>query len=743
MKRYLTLLVTLFFVGYSYAQQDLVQYVNTLQGSHNTSDFSHGRCSPLVGLPQGANFWSPNGFSIINKTVRGAGGGGFSLTPLVSRADLQEGNFSSGFDPDQVVGSPHYFKVATENGVTTEMTTTERCGYFKFTFPRSKEAFLLYGGGGKTDICINPEKQRITGFVTNQSWHSQARYKTYFIMQFNQPFVAYGTTQNQSKVILDQKQMDSGNGVGAYLKFKNGASVEVVTSISKISAEQAQVTLDREVGSKRFNEIKEQSYTVWNDLLNKILVEGGTEEQRKTFYSCMFRANLRPGKEYEVDKEGNPHYFYGGKIYDGKYHSNPILWDAYRSLFALQNIINTEGEKEYVQSLMKTKELSGWWPSGHVMIGNHAISVLADAWAKGIRTFDPETALKYYYHEITHSVLDSINNSAYNIDHERGYGRMGFENYFSQGYIPYPQNTNRVMETTSKTIEYNYDDFCAYKLAQMTGNKYYEDLFAKHIFNYKNVFDPSDDFFKGRDVEGNFDIDFNPYEWGGAFVEGNGWQWRFAVQQDAQGMMDLMGGEKEFIENLDELFSVRSDSVLHGGYGYWIHEINEAVAGGQGQYAQGNEPCFHNIYLYNHAGQPWKGQKLLRESLTKLYNSGPKGFPGDEDGGAMSSWYVFSAMGFYTVTPGVAQYSLGSPLFNKITITLESGKKFTIVADDNSADNVYIKSATLNGNSYSKNWITHDDIMNGGELHFEMSSKPNKQRGTGDQDKPYSLSKHN
>lgn len=740
-KKILTVLLLLFLIDSLDAKErDLVKYVNTLQGSYNTSDFSHGRCTPLVGYPQGVNFWSPAVFSYVKKKVKGVGGNGIFMCPLTDRQHLLEQKLCS-FDSTSIIGQPHYFMIKTDDGIVSEISPTERCAIFQFSYPHSKEAILMLDRrGGMSDFTVEPNNQRIIGTFSLEDSHYQIEEKRYYILQFNQPFVSYGIVRDS--LIVEGKEQEAGVGIGAFVEFKKGAKVQVRVAISKVSAEQAEITFNREISKQSFSSVKDAAYKAWNNLLNRISVEGGTLEQRKTFYSCMFRANLRPGKDYELDEEGNPHFCYGGNVYEGYNYSNPILWDAFRCLLPLQNIINTEVQKKYVQSLLKTKPLTGWWPNGHVMIGNHAISVLADAWVKGVRTFDPELALKYYYNEITCSALDTINNGEYNREHVRGFGRMGFEDYFALGYIPYPQNTNRVMETTSKTLEYNYDDFCAYKLAQMIGNKFYENLFAKHLFNYRNVFDPSDQFFKGRDVEGKFDVDFNPYEWGGAFVEGNGWQWRFSVLQDPKGMIELMGGERQFASNLDELFSVPSDSVLYGGYGFWIHEINEAVAGGQGQYAQGNEPCFHVIHLYNYAKQPWKAQKLLRESMTKLYNSSPKGFPGDEDGGAMSSWYVLNAMGFYTVTPGVDQYVLGSPLFNKITISLENGETFTIIANNNDADHVYIKSAYLNGQPYTKNWFTHDTLMRGGELVLEMSKYPNEQRGILEEDKPYSLSTH-
>lgn len=730
MKAFLTVIAVIFCVNCSHAQnQDLVKYANTLQGSHNTPEFSHGRCSPNVGLPHAVNTWSPVGFSYVSKTVNGLGGSDFQLIPLISKSDINERKFTMTFNPDKVIGHPNHFKLITDNGISMEMSPTERCASFQFSFPRSKESYLVLNGPSRANVSVDSEQRRITAYTDGANNQQRLiRYRTYYILQFDQPFVSYGVS-------------DGTDRAGTYIEFKKGAIVQVKVSVSRISPEQAEVTFNREIGPYSFNEVKDRAHKIWNDLFNRVLVEGGTLEQRKTFYSCLYRTNLRPSKNYEIDQDGNAHFSYDGKVYDGYYHSGPILWDAFRSLFPLQNILHTADQKDFVKSLQKMKPLTGWWPNGHVMIGNHAISVFADAWAKGVRTFDPDTVLKYYHHEVTHSKLDSINNRVYNIEHERGYGRMGFEDYFSLGYIPYPQNTNRVIETTAKTLEYNYDDFCAYQLAKMTGNKFYENIFAKQLNNYKNLFDPSDHFMKGRDAEGNFQKNFNPYEWGGPFVEGNGWQWKWSVFHDIQGYIDLIGGDAQFAKELDALLEAPADSVLFGGYGFMIHEINEAVANGIGQYAGGNEPCFHVLYLYNYVRQPWKCQKLIRTSIAELYNSGPKGFPGDEDGGAMSAWYVLSALGFYSVTPGVDQYTIGSPLFNKATITLENGNKFTIIANNNNQDNVYIHSATLNGKPYSKNRISHTDIMNGGELNFIMSNQPNMQRGILDEDKPFSVSR--
>lgn len=693
-------------------EKGLTRYVNTFQGSLNTKDFSHGRLSPLAVLPHRMAAWTPTGFSYAEGSVTGISCFGLAFAP--------EGD--GRLDISASEGRPDYLGIKMLSGTLMEATPVPEGGIAEFTFPKKTPATIRIQTGPEGNINFDAKAKSASGFVLSKSPHHLVTDTVWFKLVFDKPFQSSGTS---------------------ILSFMGCRKVSVKASFSKIGPTQADLNFRRSLRNMSFEEVRSAAENEWNHALGKIIVEGGTLDQRRTFYSCLFRTMLRPAIDYEFDESGTPHFSFNGTIYEGKYHSNPILWDAYRCLFALNNIIDNQLQREYLPSLIKTQDLLGWWPNGHVMIGNHAISVLCDAWAKGIRDFDPSVVLERYVNEITKSKLETDVNAQYNADHLRGFGRMGFEDYFSLGYIPYPQGTDRVMETTSKTIEYCYDDFCAWKLAQMSGCKSYEDIFSRHIYNYRNVFDPSDQFFKGRDRTGRFDENFNPFEWGGPFVEGNAWQWRFSIQQDAKGMIDLMGGEKRFLSNLDTLFTAPGDSVLPGGYGFIIHEINEAVAGGQGQYAQGNEPCFHVIHLYNHAGQPWKAQKLLRDSMTRLFSPGPDGFPGDEDGGAMSAWYVFNAMGFYPVTPGVPQYVIGSPLFDAVTINLENGKTFKIVSSGNGEGACYISKAFLDGKVISRSWITHDELMKGGQLEFSMSKEPDYDRGTSPEDRPYSMSNDN
>ncbi len=726
---------------------NLLQYVNPLQGTNSKFSFSHGNIYPIIGLPHGMNYWSPqtgingNGwkYQYNVKTIEGFdeahqayvwGGsapGVFSIMPESGKLVFNENKRAAFFTHNQEVAKPNYYKVTFKNGITTQLAPTQRGAFFRFSFPSSKKSYVILDGYTRmSKVKIYPKQRKITGWVNNGRSSFNKNFKNYFVLQFNQPFVSYGTWQNVTDTTSKNKTSGKGKGVGAYIQFKKGADVQVKIASSYISIDQAEITLKRELGQyNTINKVKKAAGNTWNKLLNRIVVKGGSKAQKETFYSCLYRSNLFPMKEYELDRNGNPRY-YGlsdGKIYEGYHYKSPNFWDTYRSLFPLLNIINPAFQRRYMKSLMASYKHRGRSQGGG-MIGNHVISVLADAWAKGIHSFNPDSALKYYYHAVTHTSA-----------------RPGHKDYFKLGYIPYPQGTLRNYESTARTLAYAYDDFCAYILAKMTHNTHYEKFFARSMYNYKNVFNPQTNFMEGKDGHGNWDKDFNPFRWGGPFTEGDSWQWTWAVPQDVQGLINLMGGDKAFNTKLDSLFEAPSDSVLVGGYGFRIHEINEMVFEKMGQYAGGNEPGFQIGYLYDYSGCPWKTQKHVRKMMRKLFSAGPDGFPGDQDAGVMSSWYVLSALGIYSVTPGTNQYDIGSPLFRKAVITMKNGKKFVIKADNNSSSNVYIQSAALNGKSYGHNWITYKDIFEGGILHFTMDSHPNKQRGVRKDDAPFSLSK--
>ena len=734
-----------------FAEKDLVQYVNTLQGTNSTYELSWGNPYPTTAVPYPMNSWSPqtgkNGdgwkYQYSATTIRGfqpthqcspwvGDYGVFSLMP-VSELVVDESKRATPFSHDKEIAKPHYYKVTLENGITTEFSPTTRSAHFRFSFPAKGDAFLVLDGYTKTSqVQIDVANHRITGYVHNGAF-SPKTHKNYFIIQFDKPFVSYGTWENRKNTIQKNNLSREGEGIGAYVQFAKGSKVQAKVSTSYISPEQAEVTMTRELGKHSSVEVTKQAAAdVWNQLLNRVLVDGGSEEDMKTFYSCMFRANLFSHKFYEEKEDGSPYYYspYDEKIHDGYMFTDNGFWDTFRSQFPLTNILHPTMQGQYMQALLDAQEQCGWLPSWSFpsetggMVGNHSISLLTDAWVKGIRTFDPEKALKAYAHE-------AMNKGPWG----GANGRVRWKDYYQLGYIPYPES----MGSTAQTLEYCYDDFCAYQLAKMTGNKFYEEVFARQIYNYKNVYDPSVGFMRGRKLDGSW-ADFDAFEWGGPYCEGNAWHYNWSVFHDVQGLIDLTGGDERFVAKIDSVFALPG-IVKYGTYGTKIHEMLEMELAKMGQYAQGNQPIQHMIYLYSYAGQPWKTQYWIRQVMDRLYNSSENGYPGDEDQGGMSSWYVLSALGIYSVCPGTDEYVLGSPKFRKATITMEDGKKFVIEAKGNSKDNVYIQNATLNGKRHTRNYIHYSDILNGGVLELQMGNQPEKTRGTAKEDRPFSLSK--
>lgn len=384
-----------------------------------------------------------------------------------------------------------------------------------------------------------------------------------------------------------------------------------------------------------------------------------------------------------------------------------------------------------MQGLVNTYKESGWLPEwaspGHrgCMIGSNSASLIADSYLKGIRGYDIETL----YEAI-------LKNTKGYMEKITSVGRYGAEEYNKLGYVPYDVG---IRENTARTLEYAYADYCIWKLAQELGRPQEEiDLFKKRARNYKNVFDKEHNLMRGKNEDGSFQTPFSPYKWGDAFTEGNSWHYTWSVFQDIEGLKQLMGGNDNFVAMLDSVFVV-PPIFDESYYGQVIHEIREMQIAGMGNYAHGNQPIQHMIYLYNYTNQPWKAQKHLREVLTKLYSYHPDGYCGDEDNGQTSAWYVFSSMGFYPVCPGTDEYVFGAPLFNKITLQLESGNEFVIKAPDNSKENFYVGKIQLNGKTYNKNFIKHAILQNGGELTFSMQNTPNKKRGTTDESFPYSM----
>lgn len=721
------------------AATDYTGYVNTLQGTDSSFGLSHGNTYPTAGMPFGVHFWSPqtgkNGdgfkYAYSADAIRGFAQAHqcspwvsdyavYSFMPVVGELVVNEDKRATRFSHDNETGRPHYYCVRLDNGIRTEMAPTERGVHMRYSYPaEGGDAWLVLDGyTDMSSVHIDPGHRRISGWINNQRFVNDSRsFRCYFVAEFDTPFADWGLWENRTDSIMPHSTTGVGKGYGAYLKFKRGSKVQAKVASSYISAEQARINLDRELGADRSLEAtKERGRSVWNSLLGRVAVEGGSDEDMRTFYSCLFRANLFSRMFYELRPDGSPYYYspYDGKIYEGYMYTDNGFWDTFRSQFPLTVILHPTMQGRYMNALLAAQKQCGWLPSWSCpgetggMLGNHSISLITDAWVKGIRSFDPAKALDAYAHEVMNKGPWGGAN-----------GRAGWKEYFTLGFVPYPES----LGSTAQTLEYAYDDFCAWQLARLTGNKHYEEVFARQMYNYRNVFDPQTGFMRGKDADGKWIEPFDPMEWGGPYCEGNAWHYNWSVFHDVQGLIDLYGSDEAFVAKIDSVFSL-PDTVRPGTYGGMIHEMVEMQKAGMGQYAHGNQPIQHMPYLYSYAGQPWKTQYWVRQIMKRLYNSSEKGFPGDEDQGGMSSWYILSALGIYSVCPGTDQYVIGSPVFRKAVITLENGNKFTIEAPANNSDNVYVKSATLNGSPLRRNYITYKEIAQGGTLHLDMSATP-------------------
>ena len=539
-----------------------------------------------------------------------------------------------------------------------------------------------------------------------------------------------------NKTLIAESTETTSAHAGAIIGFstKKGETVHARVASSFISEEQALQNL-KELGNDTFDALVEKGKDAWNDVLGRVEVEGGDLDQYRTFYSCLYRSLLFPRKLYEVDASGAiVHYSpFNGKVLPGYMYTDTGFWDTFRCLFPLLNLIYPSVNKEIQEGLINTYKESGFFPEwaspGHrgCMVGNNSASVLVDAYLKGVKVDDVATLYEGLLHA-TENVHPEISST----------GRLGYEYYNRLGYVPYDVKIN---ENAARTLEYAYDDWCIYKLAkELKRPKKEINLFARRAMNYQNLFDKETLLMRGKNKDGKFMAPFSPLKWGDAFTEGNSWHYTWSVFHDPQGLIDLMGGDDVFVDMLDSVFSVPpvfDDSY----YGQVIHEIREMTVMNMGNYAHGNQPIQHMIYLYNYAKQPWKAQYWLRQVMDRLYTPTPDGYCGDEDNGQTSAWYVFSALGFYPVCPGTDQYVLGAPLFKNATVHFENGKTLEIKAPQNSRTNIYIKDMKVNGAEYSKNYVTHSLLQNGAVVDCVMSDAPNTKRGIGMEDAPYSFSR--
>lgn len=731
---------------------DPVDFVNPLMGTQSTPELSNGNTYPAIALPWGMNFWTPQtgrmgdgwqytytvdkikGFKQTHQPSPWMNDyGEFSLMPETG-IHLTEESRASWFSHKAEVVKPYYYSVyLADYDITTEITPTERAAWFRITFPRTDSAYVLvdaYNHGSY--IKVIPAENKIVGYSTRNSGGVPSNFKNYFVVVFDRPFTSVQTWKDDQ--LSDSTELVNKH-VGAIAGFghlERGTVVHARVASSFISIGQAEQNL-KETGKDDFETVKAKGRAIWNKTLGRVAVEGGTIDQVRTFYSCLYRMLFFPLKLYEKDAAGNiVHYSpYNGKVEPGYMFGGTGFWDTFRALYPFLNLVYPDINKEMQEGLVNDYKEGGWLPEwsspGYrsVMVGNNSASVVADAYVKGMRGYDIGTLYEALLKDANHEGPISA------------VGRDGVEYYNRLGYVPYDVKIN---ENAARTLEYAYDDFSIYQLGKALRRPADElKLYASRAMNYKNLFDPGHQLMRGKNQDGSFETPFNPFKWGDAFTEGNSWHYTWGVFHDIQGLIDLMGGKKMFVSMLDSIF-IMPPTFDDSYYGEVIHEIREMQIAGMGQYAHGNQPIQHMLYLYDYAGEPWKTQYWVRETMNKLYKATPDGYCGDEDNGQTSAWYVFSALGFYPVCPATDQYALGAPLFRRVTLNLANGQRFVISAPGNSAANLYVDKAVLNGQPWDKNWIANSVIQRGGEIQFMMSPVPNKTRGVAPSAYPYSFS---
>ena len=688
-------------------------YVNPLMGTDSTFELSNGNTYPAIAVPWGMHFWTPQtgkmgdgwAYQYHTQKIRGFKQthqpspwindyGAFALMPVVGNLKIKEDERASWFSHKTETAQPHYYKVyLADYDTTVEITPTNRAAQFRFTFPETDKAYLLLDAFFKgSKVQVLPQERKIIGYARNNSGGVPENFHNYFVITFDKDFESVQTWGNGYK--LSNKPESEGEHTGAVIGFrtKKGEQITAKVASSFISPAQALLNLQTELGSDTFEQTQQKALALWEAELGKIQVEDENIDHLRTFYSCLYRTLLFPRTFYEYDKEGEiVHYSpYNGKVEKGYMFTDNGFWDTFRSVFPLFNLLYPEMNQQMLKGLVNAYKESGWLPEwaspGHrdCMIGSNSASIIADAYLKGnIETADAEILLEAMLKNATQSEGRPV----------KSVGREGVDYYNSLGYVPYDVKIN---ENVARTLEYAYADYCIARMAEKMGKADIAKQYYEQSKRYKNVFDPETKWMRGKNKDGKFQSPFNPLKWGDAFTEGNSLHYTWSVFQDFEGLVQLMGGKEAFEKKIGEVFEMPplfDDSY----YGFAIHEIREMQLVGMGNYAHGNQPIQHLIYLYNYAGKPEKAQAKLREVMDRLYAPTPDGYCGDEDNGQTSAWYVFSALGFYPVTPASDNYVLGTPLFKTVTLQLPEGKKFLIKNVSRNPNSPLVEYVQLNG----------------------------------------------
>lgn len=719
----------------------LTSYVDPFIGTD-----AHGHVFPGAAMPFGMVQLSPDtrkdswdgcsgyhysdstimGFSHTHLSGTGVGDyGDIRLMPTIGDVLLNPGTeenpesgYRSRFSHKNETARPGYYQVKLEDyGINAELTVSKRTGFHKYTFPESGQANIVIDllEGVTTDYILDlwirfVSDTEIEGLRRTDGWANDQW--VFFNAEFSKPFKNYGISVNGETT--EGMQFAQGKDVKAWVTFNTNAGEEVYVKvgISAVSEAGAKLNRQQEIPDWDFEKIKQAADLAWENELGKITVENKDNSRKTVFYTALYHAMIAPNLFTDVDGKYRGHDMEIHQAEGFDVYTVFSLWDTFRALHPLLTITHRDLTNDFINTILKHYEQGGLLPvwelaanETNCMIGYHAVPVIVDAYMKGIRGYNVEDALE----ACTKSAMQD---------------QFGLESYKAKGYIP----SNKEPESVSKTLEYAYDDWCIAMMTKSMNNENVYGQFIRRAQNYKNIFDPQTGFMRAKTNETWF-TPFDPAEVNFNYTEANSWQYSFFVPQDISGLMELLGGADSLVARLDQMFAESTQATGR-------HQAD--ITGLIGQYAHGNEPSHHMAYLYNYAGQPWKTQAIVRDIMDELYTHHPDGLCGNEDCGQMSAWYVLSAMGFYPVTPGSGLYAIGSPVLDKVTINLENGNEFVIETKNLSNENKYIQTATYNGRVWPNSFITHQMLMDGGYLVFEMGKNLNKSWGAADGEFPVS-----
>jgi predicted alpha-1,2-mannosidase len=707
-----------------------------------------GQTYPAVGVPHGMTQWTPQTQSSEKKClppyyfeddeIQGFRGshwmsgsctqdyGSVTIMPIAGKLVIDPEERASGFYRDEEIAKPNSYQVILNKyNIEAEISATSRAGILHFRFNTyNKKPYILIepnSDEGQGFVKIDIENNMVYGYNPAhriyQGWGQPAGFSGYFVVQFSRPITTYGTWKNGKITYENTEVLAKEDTVGAFVGFEFTDELIVKVGTSFTGFDGSMANLIAEIPGWDINAVKERSQGAWENALNKIEVQGGTAEQRKKFYTALYHSYLLPRTFSDADRK------YVGFAEDTalhqasnfEYYADFSMWDAYRSVHPLMTILEPTKTSHMVQSLLAKGEQGGWLPIfpawnnyTSAMIGDHAISMICDAYAKGIRDFDEQMAWELMSKNAFQHNDDSVS-------YQLGKGRRALDSYLKYGFLPMEEkvpHSFHKQEQVSRTLEYAYDDFVLSEFARSLGKAHEYHLLRSRAKNWRNVFDESVGFVRGKFTDGTWYDPFDPNETRTPFItEGTPFQYTWYVPHDVYGLVEAMGGSNRFTQKLDTLFDTD-------------------------QYWHGNEPGHQTAYMYAYAGAPWRTQQRVKAIIDEEYGIGPGGLSGNEDAGQMSAWLVFSMAGFYPVCPGTPYYIIGTPSFPKMTLTLENGKKFSIIAENVSDECLYIQSATLDGKAFDRAWISHEEILQGGELKFIMGQHPNMEWAGSEKDLP-------